>query len=95
MGSGASKSAAQSSIRKFPNRAPGAAAPPPPSSSTAAAAEQATARIRAAHKAYGDRASAAAQNDFNLEYPAQGERTEPPRASLSKNEGESRARLRK
>lgn len=35
MGSGASKTAAQSTIRKFPNRAPGSAVPPPPTSSAA------------------------------------------------------------
>lgn len=86
MGSGASKSAAQSTLRKFPNRAPGSAPPPPTSSTAADAAEQAASRIRAAHKAYGDRAAAAAQKDFNLEDPAQGRR-EAPKASFSKNEG--------
>ncbi|KAJ0122768.1 hypothetical protein J7T55_003284 [Diaporthe amygdali] len=42
MGSGASKSAAQSSIRKFPNRAPGSALPPSsgPSAPRAAAASR-------------------------------------------------------
>ncbi|KAI3399784.1 hypothetical protein diail_5580 [Diaporthe ilicicola] len=35
MGSGASKSAAQSTIRKFPNRAPGSAVPPPSAGSSA------------------------------------------------------------
>lgn len=42
MGSGASKSAAQSTIRKFPNRAPGSAVPPPSTGSPASRAAAAS-----------------------------------------------------
>lgn len=56
MGSGASKSAAQNTIRKFPNRAPGSAVPPPTSGSSASRAAAAS-RPSPSRKAQAPKAS--------------------------------------
>ncbi|CAN8101360.1 unnamed protein product [Discula destructiva] len=89
MGSGASKSAAQSTIRKFPNRAPGSAVPPSSASSASArlTAEPATSRMVAAKKARNGGASMTGSK-FVLEDSAveQREPGEPPMASLSKDD---------
>ncbi|KAG6368125.1 hypothetical protein INS49_002326 [Diaporthe citri] len=58
MGSGASKSAAQSTIRKFPNRAPGSAVPPPSTGSSASRAAAAS-RPPPSRKAQAPKASLA------------------------------------
>ncbi|KAJ4393157.1 hypothetical protein N0V93_002364 [Gnomoniopsis smithogilvyi] len=57
MGSGPSKSAAQSTIRKFPNRAPGSAVPPPVSSPPSNAAARAASERAAAQRAAAERAN--------------------------------------
>ncbi|KAJ4414036.1 hypothetical protein N0V82_008153 [Gnomoniopsis sp. IMI 355080] len=77
MGSGPSKSAAQSTIRKFPNRAPGSAVPPPASPSPSSAAARA-----ASERATTQRAAAGRAN----EQRSQREHRQPPAASLFKDD---------
>ncbi|KAG8163244.1 hypothetical protein KVR01_006541 [Diaporthe batatas] len=80
MGSGASKSAAQSTIRKFPNRAPGSAVPPP-SSTSHAPRTAASSRPPPRKKAQAPQASLA-KNEAILRDGSDPHMSSPPENSL-------------